>query len=434
MSLLIANAMILTMTGETVTPIQGDLLIEGDLITAVGEVSAEQQAQAEEVIDAQGMVALPGLVNCHNHAAMSILRGFSEDLRLMEWLSQKMWPAEARMTQEDVYLGTLLAAVEMIKSGTSTFADMYVFTDSVAQAVIDSGMRAALTRGMLDAPEGRETRFAEARALFETWNGAGDGRLTVMAGPHGPHTCPPAFLQEVCKLADEFNAPLHIHLAETTEEVEIIRKAYGLTPTEYLKEVGLFDHHVVLAHSVHLTAGDIEILRESKLRGGIAHNPVSNLKLGCGIAPVTEYLRAGLTVGLGTDGPGSATTLDMFEEIKAAAWLQKVQTFDPTALTAAQVLQMATREGAKVLALDSAIGTLEAGKKADVILVDTNAAHLRPHHDLTALLAYSANGADVHTTIVGGEVLMRGRKLTKLDEQGLIGEIEQRAKFITAGI
>lgn len=422
------------MTGDTVTPVLGDLLIEGELITAVGEVPIEKKIQADQVIDATGMIAMPGLVNCHNHAAMSILRGFSEDLRLMEWLSQKMWPAEARMTAEDVYLGTLLSTVEMIKSGTTTFADMYVFTDEVARAVVDSGMRGVLTRGLIEMDEGREERFTEARSLFETWSGAGNGRISVMVGPHGPHTCPPSYLKRAIALAKEFDAPLHIHLAETTEEVTLIKQEYGLTPTAYLQEVGLFDHHVVLAHSVHLSAADIEILRRAQLRGGIAHNPVSNLKLGCGIAPIVEYMQAGLTVGLGTDGPGSATTLDLFEEIKAAAWMQKVRTFDPTALNASQVLQMATREGAKVLALEDRIGTLEAGKRADVILVDLNAAHLRPHHDVSALLAYSANGADVHTTIINGEILMRDRKLTKLDEQALLTEIETRAKRIVEGI
>lgn len=434
MSLLIENAMILTMEAERAVPMQGDLLIEQGRIVAVGDISAENRARAVEVIDATGLVAMPGLVNCHNHAAMSILRGFSEDLRLMEWLSEKMWPAEARMTEEDVYLGTLLATVEMIKSGTTAFADMYVFTNAVAQAVVDSGMRGVLTRGLIDMPEGEAVRFQEARELLARWNGAGDGRISVMVGPHGPHTCPPAFMRRAINLAEEFGAPLHIHLAETTEEVELIRREYDRTPTEYLHEVGLFDHHVVLAHSVHLTPGDIEILQKVGLRGGIAHNPISNLKLGCGIAPIGEFLQAGLTVGLGTDGPGSATTLDMFEEMKAAAWMQKVKSFDPTALQAGQVLQMATREGAKVLALDEQVGTLTVGKQADIILVDMRAAHLCPPHDLTALLAYSASGADVHTTIVAGKVLMRDRQLTQLDEQALIAEVTARAKRITAGI
>jgi 5-methylthioadenosine/S-adenosylhomocysteine deaminase len=431
MSILIKNAFILTMTEKELTPIKGDILIEGQNIKAIGKLSLEEETAAE-IIDANGMVAMPGLINCHNHAAMSILRGFSEDLRLMEWLQQKMWPAEARLSENDVYLGTMLSVIEMIKSGTTTFADMYIFTDSVAKAVQDSGIRASLTRGLIDMGENKDKRLDEAKRLIENWNGKAGGRITTMIGPHGPHTCPPDYLKKTLELADRYRVPVHIHLAETTEEVEMIRKRYDQTPVEYLKEVGLFDYHVVLAHSVHLTTGDIELLHG--IKGGISHNPVSNLKLGCGIAPIADYLNAGLTVALGTDGPGSATTLDMFEEIKAAAWMQKVRTYDPTALNAAQVLRMATSEGSKVLALDDQIGTLEVGKKADIILVDCNSAHLRPHTDLTALLAYSANGGDVHTTIVNGEILMRNRKLTKLDEQSLIQEVEERAAKIVEGI
>lgn len=428
MSILIKNVSIFTMVENQLSPITGDILIEGQNIASIGAVSAEDAASANEVIDGNGMIALPGFINCHNHAAMSILRGFSEDLRLMEWLQQKIWPAEARFTEEDVYFGVMLSAIEMIKSGTTTFADMYIFTDSVAKAVRDSGMRASLTRGLIDVGDKDHTRFDEARQLIENWHGKADGRITTMIGPHGPHTCPPDYIKKVIGLAEEYQLPVHIHLAETHEEVAMIRKQYKKTPVEYLKDLGLFHHHVVLAHSVHLTESDIELLRG--IKGGISHNPVSNLKLGCGIAPIVEYLQAGLTVGLGTDGPGSATTLDMFEEIKAAAWLQKLRNYDPTALNASQVLLMGTREGAKVLALDHEVGTLEVGKKADIILVEGNAAHLRPHTDRVALLAYSATGADVNTTIINGEILMRNRKLTKLDEQSFLQEVETRAKKI----
>lgn len=432
MSILIKNAEILTMTEMALVPEKGDVLIEDDKISAVGAVDASDAERATDVIDATGMVAMPGLVNCHNHAAMSLLRGFSEDLRLMEWLSQKIWPAEARLTEEDVYLGTMLAAAEMIKSGTTTFNDMYVFMDSVAKAVEDSGMRAVLARGLIDLPDkDAEARWAEARDLVERWHGEASGRITTMIGPHGPHTCPPAYMERAMELADELDSPLHIHLAETTEEVDIVREKYHLTPTEYLRRCGLLDFHLVLAHSVHLTESDIEIL--GTLEGGVSHNPVSNFKLGCGVAPVPEYLQNGTTVGLGTDGPGSCTTLDMFEEIKAAAWMQKNRTFDPTALNASQVLHMATREGAKVLSLDH-VGTLEVGKQADLILIDHGAAHLSPNTDLVALLAYGANGADVDTTIVNGNILMRERRLLTIDEGELVAKVQVRVPQIIQGI
>jgi 5-methylthioadenosine/S-adenosylhomocysteine deaminase len=428
-TLLIRGCTVLTMRDDD-QPFVGDLLVEGDRIAAV---AARIDRQADEVMDARGMVAMPGLINSHNHSAMSLLRGFSDDLKLMDWLEKKMLPAEARLTEEDVYWGALLAMAEMIQSGTTAFADMYVHMNAVAQAVLDSGMRASLTRGLVFLQPDGGKRMQEAIDLVDRWTGAGNGRITTMLGPHAPYTCPPEPLGEVIALACRRRIPIHIHLAETKEEVVKIRETYNRTPTEYLYHLGLFEQtHVLLAHSVHLTRRDIGCLRG--MRGGVAHNPVSNLKLGCGIAPVTDLQEAGIAVGLGTDGAGSATTLDMFAEIKAASWLQKLDYEDPTRLPAKQVLQMATVGSARLLGIDHEVGTLEPGKKADVILIDLQKPHLQPVHNVYSLIAYSATGADVDTTIVDGRVLMRRRQLLTIPLEEVLRQAGKRAARLVEGL
>ncbi|AET61587.1 chlorohydrolase [Paenibacillus terrae HPL-003] len=425
----IKNAMIVTMnTGDE--PYEGDILIEEDRIAKMG---VELREEADECINAHGMVAMPGLINTHQHSPMSLLRAFSDDLKLMDWLERKMLPAEDRMTPEDMYWGAKLAIAEMIKSGTTTFADMYVHMDQIAEAVSETGIRASLTRGLIGLEDDGGQRLAEGLKLIRRWSGQAEGRITTMMGPHAPYTCPPEFMKEVMGLAKDTGVPVHIHLAETVEETVKIKARYNCTPTQYLYELGLFEHHhVLLAHAVHLNREDVALLKGMK--GGIAHNPVSNLKLGCGITPVLDMLGQGTIVGLGTDGAGSATTLDLFEEIKAAAWLQKLSTGNPAAFTAAQALQMATVNGAKLLNLEHETGTLEVGKKADIILLDMQKPHLQPIHQIESLLAYSINGADVDTTIVNGRVLMRGRHLLTIDEKEVLAQATVRGNRIVQGL
>lgn len=428
MRTLIKQATIVTMKEEE--PFVGDILIEGD---SIAEIGFAIDAAADEVIPAEGMAAMPGLVNAHQHSPMSLLRGFSDDLKLMEWLDRKMLPAEARMTPEDIYWGAKLGIAEMIKSGTTAFADMYIHMDEIAFAVEETGIRASLTRGLVFAEDDGGRRMAEALDLIERWSGKAEGRITTMLGPHSPYMCPPEPLSRVIRLAEETGVPIHIHLAETKEETVKIRDRYGLTPTEYLAHAGMFDRaHVLLAHGVHLNRKDVRLL--AGMRGGVAHNPVSNLKLGCGIAPVTELRHQGVVVGLGTDGAGSATSVDMFEQIKAASWLQKLDYGDPTKLPARQALRMGTIEGARLLRIDGSVGTLEKGKKADLILIDMRKPRLQPVHRLESLLAYGACGADADTTIVNGKLLMRGRKLLTIDEDELLRQAARRAVRIVDGI
>lgn len=428
MSILIKNVTLITMKGDS--PFVGDILLDGDIIADIG---TEINTQTSETIEGNGMVAMPGFVNAHQHTPMSLLRGFSDDLKLMDWLERKMLPAEERMTPEDIYWGAKLSMAEMIRSGTTTFADMYLHMNEIAEAVQETGMRASLTRGLVFTQDDGGRRVTEALDLIDRWTGQAEGRITTMLGPHSPYLVPPKPLREVIDLAEKRAIPVHIHLAETKEEIVQIRERYEMTPTEYLVHAGLFERcHVLLAHAVHLNRRDIGLL--TGMRGGVSHNPVSNLKLGCGIAPITEMLERGITVGIGTDGAGSATTVDMFEEIKAASWLQKIDLGDPTRLPARKVLQMATYESAKLLNLQHEVGTLEIGRKADLILLQMNKPHLQPIHDIESVLAYSANGADVDTTIVNGKILMRGRKLLTINEEELYREVSIRAKRIVAGI
>ncbi|MEK4661245.1 amidohydrolase [Priestia sp. FSL H7-0729] len=430
MSILIQQATILTMN-DADAPFTGDIRVEGDRITQIADHILPQPQ--DEIIDGRHKIAMPGLINAHQHTPMSLLRGFSDDLKLMDWLERKMLPAEARMNPEDIYWGAKLSIAEMIRSGTTAFADMYIHMNEIAEVVKQTGIRASLTRGMVFLEDDGGRRLQEAIDLVQCWSGAAEGRITTMYGPHSPYTCPMEPLREVIAMAVTDDIPLHIHLAETKEEVVKIRERYGMTPTEYLEEAGMFEQaHVLLAHGVHLNRRDIGRLKG--MRGGVAHNPVSNLKLGCGIAPITEMLAQGINVGIGTDGAGSATTVDMFEEIKAATWLQKLDYGDPTRLPAKDVLQMATRGSASLLGLQNEVGVLEVGCKADLILIDLAKPHLQPVHEVESLLAYSVNGADVDTTIVNGQILMQGRKLLTIDEDELYREVKVRAKRIVEGI
>lgn len=428
MRTLIKGAAILTMRSKE--PFIGDILIEGDRIA---DIQPSISTQADTVINGEGMAAMPGLINAHQHTPMSLLRAFSDDLKLMEWLDKKMLPAEAQMTPEDIYWGAKLAMAEMIKSGTTAFADMYIHMNEIAAAVEEVGMRASLTRGLVFLENDGGRRMTEALDLIQRWSGKAEGRITTMLGPHSPYTVPPQPFRELIALAEQENIPLHTHLAETKEEVVKIRETYNQTPAEYLFHLGMFEKaHVLLAHSVHLNRRDIGYLKG--MRGGVSHNPVSNLKLGCGIAPVKDMIEQGITAGLGTDGAGSATTLDMFEEIRAASWLQKLDYGDPTKLPAFDALSMATTGSAALLNIAHETGTLEAGKKADIILIHLKKPHLQPVHNLLSLLAYSANGADVDTTIINGKIVMQGRQLLTIDEEELMKQVSIRSKRIVEGI
>ncbi|MQL51719.1 amidohydrolase family protein [Desulfofundulus thermobenzoicus] len=422
----IRGAAVLTMESPGVLYENGEILIEGQYITHVGPAgSASPPNDIDRIIDARGMLALPGLVNCHTHGAMTLLRSYADDLPLQRWLEEKIWPVEERLDPEDIYWGTMLCCLEMIRSGTTSFADMYFHMDQAARAVEKAGLRASLSRGMIGLSTGAGDALEESRHFIGEWHGAADGRITTMLGPHAPYTCPPDFLRKVMDMAAEVQVGIHIHLAETGKEVEDIRRQYGKRPVALMDELGLFAFPVLAAHCVHLDEEEINILAEKKV--GVAHNPESNMKLASGIAPVTRLLEAGVLVGLGTDGPASNNNLDMMEEMRSAALLQKVATMDPVALPAFTALSMATVNGARVLGLHD-VGLLKPGYKADIILINLHRPHLYPRHDLVAHLVYAAQSADVETVIVDGRVVMEKRQVLTVDEEEVYRQVSRRAE------
>ena len=427
MRILIKNAQILTMTAPELQ--KGDILIIEDKIAAVGQVPREMLTSSEKVIEADNHLAMPGLINAHTHAAMTLLRSYADDLELMTWLHDEIWPAEDKMDAEDIYWGTMLAIAEMIKGGTTTFADMYgPFMDKVAEAVTSSGIRANLSRGCVGAADPEEIKIAENIALFEQYNNGSDGRIKVWFGPHAPYTCSKEYLQKLAQAAWERGSGIHVHLAETTSELEQIKEGYGLSPVEYLAQAGIFDGPCLAAHGVWLSDEEIAFLKGKDV--SVVHNPVSNMKLSSGAAPVAKMLACGLNVGLGTDGASSNNSLDMFKEMAAAAFLSKLSTMEPTSLPAYEVLKMATVGSAKALHWDKEIGTLEAGKKADLILLDLNQPHFCPWNNSVNDLVYSAKSSDVTHTIVNGQILMEERKLLTIDLAEVMAHAQKCAKRI----
>lgn len=412
---------------------QGDIAIEGSIIKAVGDMGQiDDQWQADKVIDGTGKVALPGFINCHTHGAMTLLRSYADDLPLMQWLEKKIWPLESKLEAEDVYWGSMLCILEMIKSGTTTFADMYFFMDQVAQAVSITGIRADLARGLIGITPRSEQSLEEAEALVRQWHNNAGGRITVRLGPHAPYTCPPAFLEKVMQLAADLNVGIHIHLAETKNELDSINSQYGKSPIQLMADLGVFQFPTLAAHCVHVSKEDIDIM--ARQRVGVAHNPESNMKLASGIAPVPQMIAAGVNVGLGTDGAASNNNLDMLEEMRTAALLHKVQTMDPTVLSSYQALLMATRNGAKVLGLEDIIGQLKPGMKADLILINMQQPHLYPCHDVLAHLVYAAQASDVQTVLIDGKIVMEDRHLTTINEQEVMNEIANRARRLVSDI
>lgn len=410
--IIIKNGYVVDMISNECNVSKKDILISGNKIVKIEQNTKEN---AKKVIDAEGKAVLPGFINCHNHAAMTIFRGYSDDTSLMDWLENKIWPIEDKLDDEDIYYNSLLACLEMIKSGTTTFNDMYFLMENVARAVKETKIRGMLGRCIMKMEDEDDIRVKEAISLYEDYNDTENGRIKINIAPHALYTCNKEAIIKSKELAKKYNIPLHIHLDETKGEHENIINEYGITPTKLLDEMGVFDDcHVILAHGVWLSDDDIQILK--KIKGGIVHNPISNCKLSSGIARVSKLLNENVNVALGTDGAGSTNTLDMFEEMRLCNYLQKVSTLEPTIINAYDVLKMATINGAKVLGLENEIGSIEVGKKADIILVDMKGTHLNPLHDVVSNLVYSCNGADVITTIVDGNILMEDRNLINIDE------------------
>ena len=423
-TILIKNAFILSPNFEDK---KQSLLIKDDLIA---EISDEiDETNVDKIIDAEGKILLPGLVNTHTHLSMTLFRGLADDLSLDSWLNDHIWPMEANLNGDYCYIGALLGAVELIKSGTTTFSDMYFYMEDVARAVEEAGIRAVLSYGMIDFgdAERRENEIKENLTLFENCNGMADGRIKVFFGPHSPYTASEELLVKVRELADEYGMGIHIHVSETQKEINDVSEEKGLRPFEYLDKIGLLGPDVVAAHSVWLSDEEIEIIKKNDVK--VSHNPCSNMKLASGIAPVSKLIEKGVCVSIGTDGASSNNNLDLIEELKTASLLQKVSTLDPKVLTSDEAIAMGTINGARTLGLEDEIGSIEVGKKADIILIDTNCANMVPDSSsLSSNVIYSANGSNVDTTICNGKILMENKKLTVLNEQEIYDKAKQAIK------
>lgn len=426
MKILIKNVDLLTMVNSEIEN-NTNIYIVNDKIEYIG--SEIDGLEYDKLIDGSEKLAMPGLVNAHTHVGMSLLRNYADDVPLFEWLSEKIWPVEDKMTEEDIYWGSLLSMIEMIESGATSFCDMYVSMDKVGQAAEEIGMRAVLTRGMTENPNDPMKSINETRDLYKEWNNKADGTITVMVAPHSPYTCGTEFLSTCVDLAKELDTGIHIHLSETKGEVEDSIKEFGVTPIKRMDDIGMFDVHTIAAHCVHVDENDIKIMKDKNVYP--VNNPGSNLKLASGFAPVDEMLNKGIKVALGTDGSSSNNNLNMFEEVNLAAVLNKAVNLDAESVSAFEALQMATVNGAEALNLKD-VGTLEVGKKADLILIDLDKTHLYPKHNLISALAYSVQGSDVDTVIINGKIVMENRKFKTVDVKKVKEMVEKTAKDLIA--
>ena len=435
-SLVITNGIVVTEDATHRVIQRGAVAIDGRDIVAVDTAdSIAARYRGRDRIDAAGSVVMPGLINAHTHAPMVLFRGLADDLALMDWLQKYIFPAEAKtVSPEFVRAGTNLAALEMIESGTTTFVDMYYFEEEIARAARSAGLRGILGETIIQFPVADAKTPADALARTEAFAKAfeGDELITPAVAPHAMYTNDTATLKACRALADRLHIPVVTHLAETRDEVNTSEEKYHATPTQYLDSIGFFGPRTIVAHAVHVTPADIDVL--AKRGVGVAHNPESNMKLASGAAPVVAMRRAGVHVGLGTDGAASNNDLDMFEAMRQASFLAKLTTSDPTAIPARAAIDMATIEGARAIGMDREIGSLEAGKRADVIVVSMSSARQTPMYDPESHLVYVTRGDDVTSTIVNGRVLMRDRKVLSLDPDQVLAEARAYADKVRAAV
>jgi 5-methylthioadenosine/S-adenosylhomocysteine deaminase len=431
--LLITGDYLLTFNQKEAVVERGSVAVKADRIVAIGETSSvKEKIEAREVLDASGCLIMPGLINLHTHAAMTCFRGLADDLPLQEWLHEHIFPAEAsHITEETVYWATLLAAVEMVKSGTTTFCDGYFYEDSAARAIATSGIRAIVGQGVVDfpAPGVPDPRInvKAAEAFVSRWQNKSP-RLIPSIFCHSVYTCSPETLVAAKEICAEHMILFQIHLAENQAELEETQQRYGRRPVDHLLTLGLLDKNTLCHHAVRVNEEEIELLAQSGV--GISHNPESNMKLASGVAPLPKMLSAGAKVGLGTDGCASNNNLDLFQEMDKAAKLHKVHQGDPSLSSAVQIVEMATKGGAVALGMADILGSLEPGKKADLITIDLNQPHLTPMYEPCSHLVYAARGADVRDVIVDGRIVVRRGELVDIDEQEVMGKVREIASRI----
>ena len=436
-STIVAGAAVVTVDAKRNIYNPGSIAIEGTNIVAVGpaaDIAARFKGATQ--IDATGSIVIPGLINAHTHAPMVLYRGLADDLRLQEWLEKYIFPAEAKtVSREMVRAGTRLAALEMIQSGTTVYADMYYFEEEIARTTKAAGMRGVLGQTIIQfpVPDAKTPQEGLSRTEAFLKEFVKDDLIVPAVAPHSPYTLDSKTLAASRALASKYGVPVLIHVAETETELGSSKKTHsGLTPVGFLQSIGFFGPRTVINHGVWVDAADMKILRSHQV--AVSHNPESNMKLASGIAPVPEYFTNGITVGLGTDGAASNNDLDMFEAMRFAALLHKVKTGDPRSVPATAALEMATINGARAFGLEKQIGSLEAGKRADLVIVSTANARLTPLYDPVSHLVYAVHGDDVRTVMVNGRLLMRDRKMLTLDEGAVLAEARKLAGAVRAAV
>lgn len=429
----ISNACILTMNGRMQVIKDGYIFIENGKIAAIGsgdwQAGPGNRSDGVEVTDAKGMIVMPGFVNAHTHVPMTMFRGYADDLALHTWLVEHIFPAEARwVNPENVRLAARLAFIEMIKSGTTCFNDMYFFEDVIAEEAKKAGIRGVMNESLIDFPTASfhtvDEGLSLSEKLIQKWQG--DDLIHPSVTAHAPYTCSGETLLKAKRLADKYDTILQIHVSETRKEVEEIRSHYGFPPVEYLNSIGILDKRTIAAHCVWLSASEIDFFARSG--ASVGHCPKSNLKLASGIANTDAYIKAGINVSIGTDGTASNNTLDMVEEMRLAALLAKVVNNDPEAVGAATALRMATINGAKALGLEERTGSLEPGKQADLIVIHSGASNMVPVYNEYSAIVYAMNSKNIRSSMVNGEWIMRDRKVLHIDKEETIEKMNRMAK------
>jgi 5-methylthioadenosine/S-adenosylhomocysteine deaminase len=435
--LIVSGGIVVTMDAPRAIYQDGSIAIKGDSIVAIGPRSEiEARYKTSQIIDARGTLVLPGFINGHTHVPMTLFRGLHDDVSLNDWLYKYIFPAEAKNVNEDfVRWGTRLAAAEQIRSGVTTFADMYYFEDAVAEETKAAGMRGVLGETFIDFPAPDNKTNADMLAYTERFlkRWQGDPLIHAAPAPHSIYTCSKKTIQDAAALARKYHAPILMHVSEMKKEWQDSEKQNGLSPVQYLESIGVLGPDLIAAHCIFVDESDRKLLAQRQV--GCVHNPSSNMMIASGVSPVPEMRAAGIAVGLGTDGPaGSNNDLDLMEEIDLAAKLAKITKMDPLALNAKAVVEMATIDGARALHLEKEIGSLEAGKKADVILIGLDEPNAVPMYDIYAQIAYSLKASDVETAVIGGRIVMRDRKLLTIDEPRVLEKAREYKKSVSASL